>query len=171
MPFVRGFLARWHPGARPGHPLPPGEGGEGEGEGDLDFWGGVRPPRPDFPDFERPELPPREEWPSLPPWLQPGVGLPIPPSVEHPWVPIPESPEVDPPDIWPPMPGIPNLPDLSNKTLILATFHVSRHVHFTRWVVIDHAEAKTKLERAIQWVKDRMPAGGIAGRPPQRPGG
>jgi hypothetical protein len=119
-----------------------------------------------------PHLPPKDEWPELPPWLQPGVGLPIPPSIEHPWVPLPDGPEVDPPDIWPPMPGIPNLPDLSGKTLILATFHVSRHVHYTRWVVIDHEEAKGKLERALAWVKERLPAGGVGGHPPNtRPPG
>jgi hypothetical protein len=135
----------------------------------------VFPERPGFPDRPGhglpPALPPREEWPPLPPWLQPGVGLPIPPTVEHPWVPIPPGPDVDPPDIWPPMPGIPELPDLSGKTLVLARFYVSRHVNYLRWVVIDHAEAKGKIEKAIQWIKDHMPAGGVGGRPPPRPGG
>jgi hypothetical protein len=147
---------------------------------DLPDWevggGPIIPERPEFPGSERPghglppTLPPRDEWPPLPPWLQPGVGLPIPPTVELPWVPIPEHPEVDPPDIWPPMPGLPDLPDLSGKTLVLARIYVSRHVNYLRWVVIDHAEAKSKLERAIQWLKDRMPAGGVGGRPPVRPG-
>lgn len=128
------------------------------------------PERPTLPPgFEKPELPPREEWPPLPPFLQPGPGLPIPPSPEHPWVPV--EPEIDPPDIWPPMPGIPDLPDLSGKTLILARFYVSRHVNYLRWVVIDHVEAKSKVQKAIEWIKAHMPAGGIAGRPPQRPGG
>lgn len=130
----------------------------------------VFPERPTLPPgFEKPELPPREEWPPLPPFLQPGVGLPIPPTIELPWVPI--DPEIDPPPVWPPMPGIPELPDMSGKTLVLARFYVSRHVNYLRWVVIDHAEAKTKLERAIEWVKNHLPAGGIVGRPPARPGG
>ena len=134
------------------------------------------PSRPEFPGFpERPghglppTLPPRDEWPELPPWLKPGVGLPIPPTPELPWVPVPPDPEVDPPDIWPPMPGIPELPDLSGKTLILARFYVSRHVNFLRWVVIDHEEAKGKIQKAIDWIKAHMPAGGIGGVPPGRP--
>ena len=133
------------------------------------------PSRPEFPGFpERPgqglppTLPPRDEWPEPPPWLKPGVGLPIPPSPEFPWVPV--DPEIDPPDIWPPLPGgPPTLPDLSGKTLILARFYISRHVNFLRWVVIDHAEVKAKIEKAKQWVKDNMPAGGIGGTPPGRP--
>ena len=132
------------------------------------------PGRPEFPGFpERPaqplppHLPPREDWPELPPFLKPGVGLPIPPTVELPWVPI--LPEVDPPDIWPPLPKPPELPDLSGKTLILARFFVSRHVNFLRWVVIDHAEVKAKVDAAIKWIKDNMPAGGIGGTPPSRP--
>lgn len=131
------------------------------------------PERPEFPGFpERPghpgipHLPPRDEWPELPPWFHPGVGLPIPPSPEHPWVPIPPDPEIDPPDIWPPLPKPPSLPDMSGKTLCLAVFYVSRHVSFTRWVVIDHDEAKGKIERAIAWIKAHMPAGGVGGRPP-----
>lgn len=124
------------------------------------------PPREEWPDL--PTLPPREEWPPLPPFLQPGPGLPIPPSIEHPWVPVLPEGEVDPPEIWPPMPGIPDLPDLSGKTLILARFYVSRHVNYLRWVVIDHEEAKGKLQKALEWVKAHWPAGGI-GRPPARP--
>ena len=134
------------------------------------------PGRPEFPGFpERPgqglppQLPPKEEWPPLPPFLQPGVGLPIPPSPEYPMVPV-DPPIVDPPDIWPPLrPDFPEMPDLSGKTLILARFYVSRHVNFLRWVVIDHAEVKAKIEKAKQWLKDNMPAGGIGGVPPGRP--
>ena len=124
--------------------------------------------RPELPPL--PELPPREEWPPVPPWFGGGGGLPIPPSPEFPWVPIPPGPDIDPPEIWPPLPSRPELPDLSGKTLILATFHVSRYVHLTRYVVIDHEQAKGKIEKALQWLKDHMPAGGIPGRPPQRPG-
>jgi hypothetical protein len=133
---------------RPGHGLPP-----------------HLPPRDEWPT-----LPPREEWPPLPPWFQPGVGLPIPPTVELPWVPVPENPEVDPPEIWPPLPSPPGLPDLSGKTLVLARIYVSRHVNFLRWVVIDHAEAKGKIERALEYLRSKLPAGGIGGRPPVRPG-
>lgn len=134
------------------------------------------PERPSFPERPGhpiyPTLPPRDEWPELPPWFQPGVGLPIPPTVELPWVPVPPDPEVDPPAVWPPMPGhLPDLPDLSGKTLVLARFYVSRHVNFLRWVVIDHEEAKGKIQKALEWIKAHMPAGGITGRPPQRPGG
>ena len=140
------------------------EGGEVGG-------GPILPEWPTFPERPGhglpPQLPPKEEWPPLPPWLQPGVGLPIPPTVELPWVPVPGEPEVDPPEIWPPMPGMPSLPDLSGKTLVLARFYVSRYVNFLRWVVIDHEEAKGKVQKAIEWVKANMPAGGIAGRPPQ----
>lgn len=118
-----------------------------------------------------PHLPPRDEWPELPPWLQPGVGLPIPPTPEYPMVPIPPDPEVDPPEIWPPLPARPDLPDLSGKTLALACIYVSRHVSYFRWIVIDHEEAKTKLEKALAWLKGKLPAGGIVGRPPPRPGG
>lgn len=116
-----------------------------------------------------PHLPPREEWPELPPWLQPGVGLPIPPSVEHPMVPI--DPEItDPPEIWPPVRGPIELPDFSGKTLALARIYVSRHVNYLAWVVIDHEEAKAKIKAAIDHVKSKLPAGGIVGRPPSTPG-
>lgn len=116
-----------------------------------------------------PQLPPRDEWPDLPPWFQPGVGLPIPPSPEFPMVPV--DPEVtDPPEIWPPLPSRPELPDLSGKTLVLACFFISRHVKVFRWVVVDHEELKGKVEKAIEAVKGKLPAGGVGGRPPQRPG-
>lgn len=177
MPFVRGFLGRWSPGASPGQGLPGGEGGppdwgieEGGGIGQL-------PEFPGFPGFpERPghglppHLPPKDEWPELPPFLRPGVGLPIPPTPELPWVPIDPEEGVDPPAIWPPLPMPPTLPDLSGKTLCLAVFYISRHVSVTRWVVIDHAEAKSKLEKALAWIKSHLPAGGVGGRPPARPG-
>lgn len=150
--------------------------------------------RPDLPDWRpetglpgtpehpwvpggRPTLPPREEWPPLPPmpelperpghglppqWpFPPSIGLPIPPSPEFPMVPLP--PEVDPPGIWPPV--RPELPDLSGKTLALAYVFVSRHVSKLCWVVIDHEEVKEKL----QAIKDKLPAGGVGGTPPQRP--
>ena len=187
MPFVRGFLGRWHPGAHPGQGLPPGidepeiqppgEDGEDGEDDDLGFWGGHRPSRPGH--GLPPSLPPRDEWPALPPWLdeRPGQGLPlpIPPRPGAPTIPLPPDPEIDElPEIWPPLPGgpgFPGIPDLGGKTLALVTIHVSRRVHFVRWMVIDHAEAKSKVQRAVEWLKSRMPAGGIAGRPPQRPGG
>ena len=110
-----------------------------------------------------PPIPPRDEWPPLPPWLQPGVGLPIPPSPEHPMVPIGPG-EPDGPDVWPP--PRPEFPDMSGKTLALALIFVSRHVAKWHWVVIDHEEVKRKW----QAIKDKMPAGGIIGRPPGTPG-
>lgn len=133
---------------------------------DWEIGGGpILPERPSFPERPGhglpPTLPPKDEWPELPPFLKPGVGLPIPPTVELPWVPV--DPEVDPPGIWPPLPKPPELPDLSGKTLVLARFYVSRHVNFLRWVVIDHEEAKGKLQKAMEWLKANMPA--IPGRP------
>ena len=133
---------------------------------DWEIGGGpVLPERPSFPERPGhpiyPTLPPRDEWPELPPFLKPGVGLPIPPTVELPWVPV--DPEVDPPGIWPPLPKPPELPDLSGKTLVLARFYVSRQVNFLRWVIIDHEEAKGKLQKALEWLKANMPA--IPGRP------
>jgi hypothetical protein len=67
---------------------------------DLPDWPGgpeVQPPRPGLPEDWRERvrdyiqeklegLPPPEEWPPLLPFLQPGVGLPIPPNAEHPMV-------------------------------------------------------------------------------------
>lgn len=124
----------------------------------------VPPSRPALPpDWEMPDLPtlpPRDEWPPLPPWLHPGVGLPIPPSPEHPMVPIDPS-EPDGPEIWPPV--RPEFPDMSGKTLALALVFVSRHIAKWHWVVIDHEDAKKKW----QAIKDKLPAGGIGGRPPQ----
>lgn len=157
------------PGWTPEHPWVPGEGGpEYPDTGGPGGWPGF-PERPAHPAL--PHLPPRDEWPELPPWLHPGVGLPIPPSAEHPMVPLPPDPEVDPPDIWPPPRPPIELPDLSGKTLALARIFVSRHVNYLAWVVIDHEEAKAKVEKAIEAVKARLPAGGIAGRPPPRPPG
>lgn len=148
------------PGWTPEHPWVPGEGGP-----ELPDTGGP-PLRPGH--GLPPHLPPKDEWPELPPWLQPGVGLPIPPSVEHPMVPI--DPEIDPPEIWPPPRPPIELPDLSGKTLALARIFVSRHVNYLAWVVIDHEEAKEKIKAAIDAVRDKLPAGGVGGRPPARPG-
>jgi hypothetical protein len=118
-----------------------------------------------------PSLPPRDEWPPLPPWFQPGVGLPIPPTVEHPMVPVdPEG--TDPPEIWPPPRQPIELPDMSGKSLALARIFVSRHVNFLAWVLIDHEEAKAKAQKALDAIKGKLPAGGVGGRPPQtRPPG
>jgi hypothetical protein len=127
---------------------------------------GLPPGRPGHPIY--PVLPPRDQWPPLPPWLEPGVGLPIPPTIEHPIVPLP--PDIDPPvGIWPPV--RPEFPDLSDKSLALALIFVSRHKPVWAWVVIDHEEGKAAIKEAFdkakQAIKDRLPAGGIAGRPPQ----
>jgi hypothetical protein len=151
--------------------------------------------KPDFPDWGRPDiglpgepeypdtggpplrpghglppmLPPREEWPPLPPFFQPGVGLPIPPTPDFPMVPIPpdEGPSTGGPDeeigIWPPVRN--EWPDLSDKTLALALIFVSRHVAKWHWVVIDHSAAK----EAFKKIKDKIPAGGVGGTPPARP--
>ena len=142
-------------GGTPEHPWVPGGG------------------RPSFPERPAhpivPSLPPRDEWPPLPPWFEPGVGLPIPPTPEHPMVPIPPGTDEE-VGIWPPLPSPPTLPDLSGKTLALALIYISRQVAELRWVVIDHEEAKAKIAEVVGKVKDKLPAGGVAGRPPQRPG-
>lgn len=133
----------WVPGGRPSFPERPGHG---------------------LP----PSLPPRDEWPPLPPGLQPGVGLPIPPTPEFPMVPIPPG-EEPPVGIWPPLPSPPTLPDMSGKSLALALIYVSRHAPVLRWVVIDHEEAKERFDQAVQKIKDKLPAGGAGGTPPARP--
>lgn len=140
----------------PGEPEAPDTGGPGG-------W----PSFPERPGHGLPiQIPPKDEWPPLPPWLQPGVGLPIPPTVEHPMVPV--EPEVtDPPEIWPPIRVPPEMPDLSGKTLALVRVFVSRHVNYLAWVIIDNEEAKAKAKAAIEAIKSKLPAGGIAGRPPQ----
>lgn len=133
--------------------------------GDPDYPSTGGPPlRPGHPIM--PSLPPREEWPPLPPGLE--DGLPIPPDWGRPTVPLP--PEVDPPvGIWPPV--RPEFPDLSDKSLALALIFVSRHKPVWAWVVIDHEEGKAALKEAFdkakQKLKDKLPAGGVAGRPPQ----
>jgi hypothetical protein len=86
-------------------------------------------------------------------------------------VPVPEEPEIGgglPPGIWPP--PRPEFPDLSGKTLALARVYVSRHVNYLAWVVIDHAQAKTAWDALVQRIKEKLPAGGVGGRPPARPG-
>lgn len=146
-----------------------GSGGGGGSPGEPSHpW--VPPSRPEWPERPAhpwiPSLPPRDEWPPLPPWFDPGVGLPIPPTPEHPIVPLPPTTGgPDEPEIWPPV--RPEFPDLSGKSLALALVYVSRHVAKLHWVIIDHEEAK----KAWQALKDRLPAGGIGGTPPQRPGG
>lgn len=142
----------------PEKPTDPGWGIE---EGEFPDTGGP-PLRPGHPI--RPTLPPRDQWPSLPPDLElpdlPSLpqrpAFPIPPSPEHPMVPLP--PEVDPPGIWPPV--RPELPDLSGKSLALAYVFVSRHVSKLCWVVIDHEEAKAKFKEAADKIKDKLPRPG-----------
>lgn len=171
---------------RPGHGLPwperpvdPGWGiPEGEGGGDEGIGGG--PILPEWP--ERPGRPIYPVPPSrddlidmLPPGLKPGVGLPIPPTPEHPWVPVdphPEEPEIWPPPgvIWPPLrPERPGMPDMTGKTLVAGAFYVSGFDRPPVWgyVVIDHDEAKNFFHKMVAWVKSKLPAGGIGGRPPQ----
>lgn len=142
--------------------VPPGEG----------IWGGIGlRPGHGLP----PHLPPRDEWPELPPGLKPPEGWERPDwKPEHPWVPIepgePGEPDPPPGTIWPPLqPEFPGLPDLSGKTAVLALLYVSRHAPVWRWVVIDHDEARGFLQKVKDWVRSRLPAGGIGGRPPQRP--
>lgn len=141
-------------------------------------------PGPGFPrppeGWERPELPPlppRDDLiDMLPPGLKPGPGHPIPPMPDHPWIPVdpaPEEPEIWPPPgvVWPPLrPEFPGLPDMTGKTLVLALLYVSRTAPRWGWVVIDHDAAKGFVQRVKEWLKARLPAGGVAGRPPQRPG-
>lgn len=130
---------------------------------DAEIGGGpIIPERPSLPTppegWERPTLPPKDEWPPLPPWLQPGVGLPIPPTPEHPMVPV--EPEVtDPPEIWPPIRVPPEMPDLSGKTLALVRVFVSRHVNYLAWVLIDNEEAKAKAKAALEALKAKFPQG------------
>lgn len=148
-------------------PISVKEIGSGDGGGEPSHpW--VPPSRPTLPpDWEMPEIPPippRDEWPPLPPWLEPGPGLPIPPTPEHPMVPVVPPGGLNPPEWWPPVK--PELPDISDKTLALALVYVSRHVAKWHWVIIDHNEAKQKWQQ----IKDKLPAGGIGGRPPSVPG-
>jgi hypothetical protein len=143
------------------------------------------PDLPDLPDFERPgigggpvlperpeipTLPPREEWPALPPdWRD---HLPVLPDWGHPSIPLPPTDPTEPPVLppgvtWPP--DLPELPDISGKTLCLARIYVSRHVNVLRWIVLDSEAAKAAFKAAAEKLKGRLPAGGIAGRPPARP--
>jgi len=118
----------------------------------------------------RDSLPPPEEWPELPPdWRD---HLPVLPDWGRPSVPLPPDPEVLPPGgIWPPT-HLPDLPDVSGKTLALVRVYVSRRVNFLAWTVIDHAAVKEAFEKAVAAVKDKLPAGGVGGRPPNvRPPG
>lgn len=140
--------------------------------------GPIIPERPSFPERPGhglpPYLPPREEWPELPPGFKPPEGWERPDwKPEHPWVPGDggEPGEPEPPSIWPPLrPDRPGLPDMTGKTWVLGLLYVSRYAPVYRWVLIDHDEAKSKLTRFVEWVKSKLPAGGIVGRPPQRPG-
>lgn len=142
--------------------------------------GPIIPERPEFP--ERPGRPIYPVPPSrddlidmLPPGLKPGVGLPIPPTPEHPWAPVdphPEEPEIWPPPgaVWPPLrPERPGMPDMTGKTLVAAAFYVSGFHRPPVWgyTVIDHDAARGFVERVKAWVKAHWPAGGIGGRPPQ----
>ena len=135
--------------------------------------GPIIPPRPSLPpDWGRPELPPDFEFPEFPPGFRPPEGWRPDWKPSHPIYPVePEEPgEPDPPEIWPPLrPELPGMPDMTGKTAILALLFVSRHAPVYRWVIIDHDEVKTKLEAFIAWLRSKLPAGGIIGRPPQRP--
>lgn len=112
------------------------------------------------------ELPPREDWPPLPP-LPPDWRDMLKDYLGQPVQPLPPDPEVEPPAVWPPT--LPDLPDLTGKSLVLVRVYVSRKVNFLRWVVVDHDELKAKVEDFKKKIKDRLPAGGLGGTPPQRP--
>jgi hypothetical protein len=112
---------------------------------------GHPPGRPGHPIA--PTLPPRDEWPPLPPALKPGVGLPIPPTPEFPMVPIEPNPPSEggtptppialPPGmVWPPVK--PELPDLEGNYLALAFVYTSRTGGKLRWIVIDPDELPPK---------------------------
>jgi hypothetical protein len=165
------------PGWAPEHPWVPGDGGGDErpDTGGPGGWPGL-PERPGRPIY--PVLPSRDDLiDMLPPGLKPGVGLPIPPTPDHPWVPVepdPEHPEVWPPPgvVWPPLrPERPGMPDLSGKTLMAGAFYVSGLHRPPVWgyIVIDHDAAKGFVQRVKEWITARLPAGGAAGRPPARP--
>jgi hypothetical protein len=166
------------PGWKPEHPWVPGEGG-----GEYPDTGGPG----GFPGF--PERPGRPIYPvppsrddlidMLPPGLKPGVGLPFPPTPEHPWVPVdpdPEHPEVWPPPgvVWPPLrPERPGMPDMTGKTLMAAAVYVSGFHRPPTWgyIVVDHDAAKGFVEKVMDWIRSKLPAGGVGGRPPPRPPG
>lgn len=118
-------------------------------------------------------LPPREEWPPLPPDWRELLGD----RIGHPVQPLPPEtgePPMPPGVTWPPT--LPDMPDFSGKTLVLVRVYVSRRVNFLRWIVLDHDAIKAALKDALERLKDRVPpgftppAGGIGGRPPDRPG-
>jgi hypothetical protein len=135
------------PGGRPGRPERPGH---------LPGWG--RPERPERP--ERPGRPgnrPPGSWGGRP--VDPGYGVdegggdhiwPFPPGSGLPPAPGQPLPPVDPPPgtIWPPLP--PDI-DVHGKLLLLAWIPGVGN----RWIIVNVPEP---------------PAGGIGGRPPDRPG-
>jgi hypothetical protein len=165
MPRVTGFLRVLRRGHRPGQGLP----GEGEGPVDPDY--GIEegePPQiepPDVPDPPSgiwPPLTPEHPWRPIPSWPErPGHGLPpgAPPAGgvggRPPERPGPGEPdeELPPGSIWPPLP-----PGVHGKFLALVLIGGGgRGLHY-RYVVVD-ADARPE-----------PPAGGIGGRPPDRPG-
>jgi hypothetical protein len=137
-------------GGRPDIGLP-----EPEEPVDPDY--GVDEGSPGYPDIGLPEPPPGI-WPPLTPehpWLPLFPSHPIAPGGpgagggEHPTHPI----ELPPGTVWPPLP-----PDVHGKYLALVLIGGGGRGAMYRYVVID-ADAY------------EPPAGGIGGRPPDRPGG
>jgi hypothetical protein len=136
MPFVRIKSGLLRVASRPELPGAPDEGyppdwGLEEG-GEIDQGLPGRPDRPAHPIF-----------PSLPPWLKPGVGLPIPPTPDYPMVPVPPQgekpghlPELPPGTVWPPIrPEFP--PDFGNKYLVAALLWIPGKGYKAHWVVVD----------------------------------
>jgi hypothetical protein len=186
MPFVKGFLRVMKRRDRFGRPVDPDygidegeieEGGGGEGgAGQLPVFPGHRPGnrppgswegRPSHPierpPWERPHWPPG---PTDPDWGIPEEGggenagqLPGEIDPEDPPEGIPMPPIALPPgSIWPPLP--PSAPPGKHVFLV----YISGVGH--RYGVFDVPEKPERPERPER----HPPAGGIGGRPPERPG-
>jgi hypothetical protein len=147
-------LGYFFPVHRPGHGLPwperPIDPGWGVEEGELPE---VEPPEPGEPGHPLPPNPPGI-WPPLD-----GAG----PS--HPIFPVePDDGPWEPGEIWPPIrpPGGGRLPTAPGQPLPKQLFWALVHLtgYGFRWVVVDL--------NAVH--RPTPPAGGIVGRPPERPG-
>jgi hypothetical protein len=178
MPLVHvaGWLRARGRRGRPGGPVDPGYGVD-EGEPGYPEGPEVEPPDVDVPDPPAgiwPPLTPENPWRPIDPGFgvgrpeRPSQGLPPtpptppaggvggrPPERPQPGEPGGEAPEhlpaLPPGTIWPPLP-----PGVHGHFLALVLIGGGGHGAHYRYVVVD-ADA-------------RPPAGGIGGRPPQRPG-